>query len=151
MIVIGVRQIAEQCSVSTYDSQALMTVEHCSMQCSMSTYDGWALMQGSHKPGGKDWSGRVCLSLTTAFVLLLDKSSFPLKSSCSSLNPFNILRVEGPRCIVFDILQSKHLKGRSGLPLSPATFISFLQNRSYITTISKKWHGTVNWTKKCPL
>ena len=132
---------------STYDGWAVLN-EHLWW---LSTYDGWALMHGSHKPGGKDWSGRVCLSLTTAFVLLLDKSSFPLKSSCSSLNPLNILRVEGPRCIALDLLQSKHLKGQSGLPVSPATLISFLQNRSYITTISKKWHGTVNWTKNCPL
>ena len=82
-------------------------------------------MHGSHKPGGKDWSGRVCLSLTTAFVLLLDKSSFPLKSSCSSLNPLNILRLEGPPCIALDLLQSKHLKGQSGSLWVPPRWFHF--------------------------
>ena len=45
MIVIGVRQIAEHCSVSTYDIRALMVVEHL---CSVSNYDGRAPMMVEH-------------------------------------------------------------------------------------------------------
>ena len=51
MIVIGVRQIAEQCSVSTYDIRALMVVEHL---CSVSNYDGRAPMMVEHLGRGAD-------------------------------------------------------------------------------------------------